>query len=77
MSELLNKKALVDIVANQMGMTKKAAGETVDLIFDEITSTLKRAERTGINPATKEKITVPATKVPGFKAAKALKDAVK
>ena len=79
MSELLNKKALVD---------------TVDLIFDEITSTLKdggkvdisgfgkfevktRAERTGINPATKEKITVPATKVPGFKAAKALKDAVK
>ena len=36
-----------------------------------------RAERTGINPATKEKITVPATKVPGFKAAKALKDAVK
>ena len=94
MSELLNKKALVDIVANQMGMSKKAAGETVDLIFDEITSTLKdggkvdisgfgkfevktRAERTGINPATKEKITVPATKVPGFKAAKALKDAVK
>lgn len=41
MSELLNKKALVDVVANQMGMTKKAAGETVDLIFDEITSTLK------------------------------------
>ena len=33
MSELLNKKALVDIVANQMGMTKKAAGETVDLIL--------------------------------------------
>ena len=94
MSELLNKKTLVDVIATQMGMTKKAAAETVDLIFDEITTTLKeggkvdisgfgkfevkvRAERDGINPATKEKIKVPATKVPGFKAAKALKDAVK
>ena len=94
MNELLNKKALIDILAAKMEITKKAAGETVDLIFDEITSTLKnggkvdisgfgkfevktRSERTGINPATKERITVPATKVPGFKAAKALKDAVK
>ena len=36
-----------------------------------------RAERIGINPATKEKITVPASKAPGFKASKSLKDAVK
>ena len=36
-----------------------------------------RAERTGINPATKETIQIPATKAPGFKAAKALKEAVK
>ena len=36
-----------------------------------------RAERVGINPATKEKITVPASKTPGFKASKSLKDAVK
>ena len=49
MSELLNKKALVDIVANQMGMTKKAAGETVDLIFDEITSTLKDGGKVDIS----------------------------
>ncbi|MDI6812115.1 MAG: HU family DNA-binding protein [Desulfitobacteriaceae bacterium] len=35
-----------------------------------------RAERTGLNPQTKEKITIPASKVPGFKAGKALKDAV-
>jgi DNA-binding protein HU-beta len=36
-----------------------------------------RNARVGINPSTKEKINVPASKVPGFKAAKALKDAVK
>ena len=36
-----------------------------------------RNARTGINPATKQKIMVPATKVPAFKASKALKDLVK
>lgn len=35
-----------------------------------------RAARTGINPATKEQIKIPACKVPAFKAGKALKDAV-
>lgn len=37
----------------------------------------QRAARTGINPQTKERIQLPATKVPAFKAGKALKDAVK
>ena len=37
----------------------------------------KRAAREGINPLTKAKIKIPATKVPSFKAGKALKDAVK
>lgn len=37
----------------------------------------ERAARTGINPATKEKIQIAASKSPKFKAAKALKDAVK
>ena len=36
-----------------------------------------RASRTGINPAIKESIEIPATKAPSFKAAKALKEAVK
>jgi len=34
----------------------------------------ERAARTGINPSTKEAIQIPATKVVGFKAAKALKE---
>lgn len=33
-----------------------------------------RKERTGINPATDQKITISASKAPAFKAAKALKD---
>ena len=37
----------------------------------------KRAARTGINPATKQTIKIPACKVPAFKAGKALKDALK
>lgn len=36
-----------------------------------------RAARPGINPRTKEPITIAATKSPVFKAGKALKDAVK
>jgi DNA-binding protein HU-beta len=37
----------------------------------------KRAAREGINPQTKEKITIPAMTVPKFTAGKALKEAVK
>lgn len=36
-----------------------------------------RKARTGVNPRTQEKINIPATKVPAFRAAKVLKDAVK
>ena len=36
-----------------------------------------RAERTGLNPRTKEPIEIPASAVPTFKAGKALKDAIK
>jgi len=35
-----------------------------------------RAAREGINPQTKKKITIPASKSPAFKAGKALRDAV-
>ncbi len=90
----LNKKALVEIISEKTGVTKKAATETVDLVFDTIAETLKeggkvdlygfgkfevkvRNARTGINPATKETIEIPETKVPSFKAAKALKELVK
>ncbi|MEH6868341.1 HU family DNA-binding protein, partial [Priestia megaterium] len=37
----------------------------------------ERAERTGRNPQTGKQITIPASKVPAFKAGKELKEAVK
>ena len=36
-----------------------------------------RAARQGVNPLTKEKITIAASKAPAFKAGKAFKDAIK
>jgi len=40
-------------------------------------STSRRPERQGINPATKERIKLPATVVPKFKAGKNLKEQVR
>lgn len=50
--------------------------EKVQLVGFGTFEVKNRAERTGRNPQTKEVITIPAAKVPGFKAGKALKDAV-
>ena len=52
------------------------AGDKVQLIGFGTFAVKDRSERTAINPATKEKINVPATRVPSFKAGKALKELV-
>ena len=94
MDKIINKKALVEIVAEKMNMTKKDAAVAVDTVFEEITNVQaeggkadiagfgkfevsERPARMGINPATKEKMPIPASKAPKFKASKSLKDAVK
>lgn len=51
-------------------------GEKIALVGFGTFEVRARAERKGINPQTKTKIQIPATKVPAFKAGKALKDAV-
>lgn len=53
-----------------------AKNEKVQLVGFGTFEVKDRAERTGRNPQTKETIVIPASKVPGFKAGKALKDAV-
>lgn len=82
------------IIAVNPSLTKKAAKEVVDTIFDTIVKNVKkknevdifgfgkfslksRKARKGINPLTKEKIKIAATKVPAFKASKSFKDSVK
>ena len=52
------------------------AGEKVQLSGFGIFEAKARGARTGRNPHTKESIEIPATRVPAFKASKALKDAV-
>lgn len=53
-----------------------AGGDPVTLVGFGTFSVKDRAARTGRNPRTGEPIDIPAAKVPGFKAGKALKDAV-
>ena len=50
--------------------------EKVQLVGFGSFETKKRAARTGLNPRTKETVEIPASKVPVFKAGKALKDIV-
>lgn len=51
-------------------------GESVTLVGFGTFSVRKRKARTGRNPRTGETINIKATKVPGFKPGKALKDAI-
>ena len=64
-------KAFVDVVTEEL---KK--GEKVQLVGFGTFEVSERPAREGINPQTKEKIEIAASKAPKFKAGKALKDAV-
>ena len=52
------------------------AGEKVSLVGFGAFDVKERAARMGRNPRTKEEVEIPATRVPLFKAGKALKDTV-
>ncbi len=68
--EIVN--GLVDAIVSTL---KK--GDEVSVAGLGIFSVKARAARMARNPKTGEKVQVPATRVPKFRAAKALKDAVK
>jgi DNA-binding protein HU-beta len=67
---------VVDLVINSIVSTLKNGGE-VSIAGLGIFSTKTRAARQARNPRTGEAISVPAMRVPKFRAAKALKDSVK
>ena len=54
----------------------RKAGDTVSLVGFGAFGVKTRAARSGRNPRTGETIAIAASRVPGFKAGKALKDAV-
>lgn len=89
----MNKGDLIEVVADDAGLSKADATRAVDAVINAVTKALKsdqqvslvgfgtfavkkRAARQGRNPRTGETIQIAASKVPGFKAGKALKDAV-
>ena len=64
--------AFIDTVSAEL-----KAGGSAQLIGFGTFKVVERAARVGINPAKKEKIEIPASKAPVFKAGAALKAAVK
>ncbi len=66
----------LDIVIDSIVASLKK-GEEVSIAGLGIFSVKQRAARTARNPRTGEAVSVPAMKVPKFRAAKALKDSVK
>jgi DNA-binding protein HU-beta len=91
MSKPLSKSEIAATVSERIGITKKQAVETLDLLAELAhanaaqTFTLPgigklmlvdRQARTGRNPATGEPIEIPAKRVVKFRVAKACKDAI-
>ncbi len=83
-SEIANKTGLskkdieMTIDAMEESITKSLRnGDKITLTGFGTFRISSRAAREGINPQTKEKIQIPAMKVPKFTAGKALKEAVK
>jgi len=74
----ITKKAASDAVEATFSTISETltSGDKITLVGFGTFEVRDRAERQGVNPTTKEKITIPATKVPAFKAGKSLKDAV-
>ena len=63
--------AVIDTITESL-----AKGEEIQLVGFGTFEVRERAAKEGINPATNEKMNIPAKKVPAFKAGKALKDVV-
>lgn len=64
--------AALEVIAETL-----AAGEKVTLTGFGTFEVRSRQAREGVNPQTRAKINIPATKTPGFSASSTLKDAVK
>lgn len=72
-------KAQADLALQALTKAVKQAlskGNKVTLVGFGTFLVAKRAARSGVNPQTKKKITIPASRAVKFKAGKAMKDAV-
>lgn len=74
----VSKKETEAVIAATLDVITAAMqeGDKVQLVGFGSFEVKNRAERIGRNPKTKEEIKIPASKIPSFKAGKALKDSV-
>ena len=74
----LSKKDTEKVIAGVLDTISDtlAKGESIQLVGFGTFEVRERAARKGVNPQTKKPIEIAATKVPAFKAGKALKDEV-
>ena len=78
MADYSKKDAEKAVNAVLEGVTSALAdGEKVAITGFGTFEVRNRPARTGLNPRTKEKMEIPASKAPAFKAGKALKEAIK
>ncbi len=87
----MTKQELIEVVAQETGISKKETGETLEAVVNNIKLAVKNGEkvtlvgfgsfeqklnaaRTGINPATKEKIQIKASTSAKFKVGKGFKE---
>lgn len=77
-ADLTKEKAseVITVITEVIAKTL-SEGDSVSLIGFGTFEVRSRAERQGKNPQTGAAITIPAAKVPAFKAGKGLKDAVR
>ena len=76
-SELTKKDSEKAVAAVIESITEALAkGDKVSLVGFGTFEVKNRSARNGINPRTKESMPIPASKLPAFKAGKALKEAV-
>ena len=86
----MNKTELINAMAEKAGLSKVDAKKALDAFVESLVKgdkvaligfgtfgVTEKAARTGINPATKQKITIAAKKVVKFKAGAELADKVK
>ena len=91
----MTKAELVSLMAEEAGITKKAAAQALSAVVSAVHESLKKKDgkiriaelgtfrvvkkkaRTGVNPQTRQKIKIPAAKVPRFTASSALREAAK
>jgi len=75
----VNKKGVESVLKSLIETIQQALKKDGQIRLDGLGTfrVIERKARTGVNPQTRAKMKIPAKKAPAFRAAKALRDAIK